>query len=230
MSIWGNVILPQKDGFIYGEKEPGVPCLWFDTGGAQTPADPDVPHGMLLYRDDNDILHPLYPMTTMEAVYGLMDNLEYLKNRLNAVKSGIRSFSASITVPSEGWEGAREPYTQTVALDGILEADDPQYGVVLSGDLDNKLTQMEAYDCIIELTTGNGTVTLSCIEKPDTDITIRLVVNRWDESAQEDAILKLSKNTEGNDIIAAVDGQQYGVQNASVNAVATESNYDFTIL
>ena len=76
MSIWGNVILPQKDGFIYGANEPGVPCLWFNTVGSEIPADPDVSHGMLLYRDSDGVLHPLYPMTTIAAVYGLDNRLE----------------------------------------------------------------------------------------------------------------------------------------------------------
>ena len=172
MSIWGNVTLPQKDGFIYGAKEPGVPCLWFNTAGAEVPADPDVAHGMLLYRDSDDVLHPLYPMTTMAAVYGLKKYLEdfeiaykddgkELKKQLNAAIG-----STSVSLPADGWNEK----TITVNVDGVTETNT----VIVS-------CAAESYEAYCEAAVrcsgqGGGTLSFVCEFVPASAVTVNVVI------------------------------------------------------
>lgn len=229
-SIWGNVVFPQKDGFVYGAQEPNVPCLWFNSGGGSTPADPDVSHGMLLYRDNEDVLHPLYPMTTMAAVYGLKEALNQKDENLMMVAGGLRYFYGTVALPVSGWTGDTAPFTQTVALDGIQAADYPRYGLILSGTTEERLKQVEAFGLIHALETGDGTVTFTCLDdKPDTDLTVQIREVRWDEP-ENIAALMLDEDESGYAATASVDGETYGLKNVTVNSGATAQSYDFTVL
>lgn len=168
MSIWGNVTLPQKDGFIYGEKEPGVPCLWFNTAGAEVPADPDVSHGMLLYRDSEDVLHPLYPMTTIAAVYGLNDKLSALAyaDTEAGKKLDGKIKTASVELPADGWNEK----TITVNVDGVTETNT----VIVS-------CAAESYEAYCEAAVrcsgqGNGTLSFVCEFVPASSVTANVVI------------------------------------------------------
>lgn len=168
MSIWGNVILPQKDGFIYGANEPGVPCLWFNTAGAEVPADPDVSHGMLLYRDSDDLLHPLYPMTTIAAVYGLNKKLIELDNADTEAgkKLSGKIKAASVELPTDGWKEK----TITVNVDGVTETNT----VIVSCAADS----YEAYcEAAVRCTgQGNGTLSFVCEFVPASSVTVNIVI------------------------------------------------------
>lgn len=168
MSIWGNVILPQKDGFIYGANEPGVPCLWFNTNGAEIPADPDVFHGMLLYRDSDDVLHPLYPMTTIAAVYGLNNKLTDLANAdMEAVeKLDGKIKTASVELPVDGW--IEKAITVNVA--GVTEANT----VIVS-------CAAESYEAYCEAAVrcsgqGDGKLSFVCEFVPASAVTVNVVI------------------------------------------------------
>ena len=77
------------------------------------------------------------------------------------------------------WSGDSAPYSQTVALEGILESDSPHYGVVLSGTTEEKLARKEAFGYIDQLETADGAITFTCLEdKPEVSLTIQLEVNR----------------------------------------------------
>lgn len=172
MSIWGNVILPQKDGFIYGANEPGIPCLWFNTDGADVPAAPDVCHGLLLYRDADDALHPLYPMTTMAAVYGLDNRLENLAKENKAYVDGRATTAVSVTLTAAGWSGSG-PYTQTIIVaaltDGRRCSVYPAYG----DDTAANLAMKEACACLSYTKRDGQNVTFTCLDdKPAVDINI----------------------------------------------------------
>lgn len=168
MSIWGNVILPQKDGFVYGAKEPVVPCLWFNTAGAEVPSDPDVSHGMLLYRDTEDVLHPLYPMTTIAAVYGLNEKLTELSeaDRKAGEKLAGKIKSASVELPADGWNEK----TITVNVEGATETNT----VIVS-------CAAESYEAYCEASVrctgqGNGTLSFACEFVPASAVTVNVVI------------------------------------------------------
>ena len=168
MSIWGNVILPQKDGFIYGANEPGVPCLWFNTAGAEIPAEPDVSHGMLLYRDSDGVLHPLYPMTTISAVYGLDNRLEELTKYVD----GRATTDVSVTLPAAGWAGSG-PYTQTVTMAALTDGRRCMVYPAYGDDTAANLSMQEACGCLSYAKREGQNVTFTCLEdKPDVDINV----------------------------------------------------------
>lgn len=86
-----------------------------------------------------------------------------------------KHFEATVTLLASGWAGT--PYTQTIAVEGILATDKPHYGVVLSGD--TKLEQKEAFALVDDLDTEDGSITFTCLEdKPEVDLTVQLEVNR----------------------------------------------------
>lgn len=89
-----------------------------------------------------------------------------------------KHFFKSVTLPASGWSNTI-PYTQTVSLEGILETDEPHWGLVRSGDTAARIAQKEAFDMVDELDTADGSVTFTCDEeKPEVDLTIQLEVNR----------------------------------------------------
>lgn len=84
----------------------------------------------------------------------------------------------SVSVPTSGWTGAG-PYTQTVAVAGLLATDTPLVDISLSGTTAIALTQAAAYGYISKIVTGTDAITLTCLEnKPEVDLTITLKVVR----------------------------------------------------
>jgi hypothetical protein len=86
-----------------------------------------------------------------------------------------KHMSAEVLLAAAGWKG-EGPYTQTIAVEGILATDRPHYGVVYS---DSWETEKEAFSAVDELDTSDGSVTFTCFEdKPGVDLTIQMEVNR----------------------------------------------------
>ena len=90
-----------------------------------------------------------------------------------------KHFLATVSLPAAGWAGDTAPYTQTVAVPGILETDRPHYGVIYSGTAEEKGLQKEGFALVDDLDTGAGSVTFTCFEeRPEADLTVQLEVNR----------------------------------------------------
>ena len=84
-----------------------------------------------------------------------------------------------VQVPASGWTGDVAPYTQRIAVEGVLVPDSPHSSVVYSDDLETKMAQKEAFALVDDLDTEDGFVTFTCFEeKPVTDIAVQLEVNR----------------------------------------------------
>lgn len=84
----------------------------------------------------------------------------------------------NVVLSAAGWS-AEVPYTQTVAVEGILKTDQPHYGVVLSEDRETALAEKEAFAMVDDLDTVDGSVIFTCLEdKPSVALTIQMEVNR----------------------------------------------------
>jgi hypothetical protein len=137
--------------------------------------------------------------------------------------------SAEVLLAATGWQG-EGPFTQTVAVGGILATDRPHYGVVYS---DNWETEKEAFAMVDDLDTADGSVTFTCFaEKPAADITIQMEVNRGAESGgiSPMARLLLDDDESGYGVQAVMGDETYGVGNMTLNSGATDTTYDFTVL
>lgn len=86
----------------------------------------------------------------------------------------VEKVSFSLTVPAAGWAGTQPPYTQSLALEGILETDNPYFAPDFSGG-----DPRYAFGCIDILETQDNKIMLTCLDrKPDRDITLRMEVFR----------------------------------------------------
>ena len=86
---------------------------------------------------------------------------------------------ATVSLPAASWAGEAAPYTQTVAVEGILATDTPHYGIVYSGTAEEKAAQKEGFALVDDLDPGLDSVMFTCLEeKPEADLTVQLEVNR----------------------------------------------------
>lgn len=82
------------------------------------------------------------------------------------------------TITTE-WSGDAAPFTQTVAVEGILKEDWPHVMPVYSEALETALAEKEAWACVSDAKTVDGSIVFSCFEdKPTTAILIQIEVNR----------------------------------------------------
>lgn len=82
-----------------------------------------------------------------------------------------------VTIPTT-WS-ATAPFTITVSTPGITSVDNPLIDVILSANAATAKLQLEAWGLVSQVTTNNGSITATCLEKkPVTAIPIQLKVVR----------------------------------------------------
>lgn len=87
-----------------------------------------------------------------------------------------KTFSATI---GTSWTGGSVPYTQSVAVAGLLASDMPHVTPVYSNTLATALAQREAWGLVSSAEAGADTLTFICLEdKPSTAIPIQIEVIR----------------------------------------------------
>lgn len=118
--------------------------------------------------------------TVNEALGKLEASLDAAEADIAALDAGkAETATYTITLTAAGWQGAATPYTQTVAVAGILVTDTPHYTAVYSGTNDQKIAQQEAWSMVSEDSTANGSITFVCFEdKPEVDLALQLEVIR----------------------------------------------------
>jgi hypothetical protein len=86
--------------------------------------------------------------------------------------------SAKITLPASGWS-SEAPYTQTVAVEGILAADWPHVCLVPSENVESALVQEENWGYVSRGMAEDGSITFTCYEdKPEVNLPLQIEVNR----------------------------------------------------
>lgn len=84
----------------------------------------------------------------------------------------------TVSLPASGWSESA-PFTQSMAVAGLLGTDTPVFGAVYAGEPDGKLAQKEAFALVDELEVSEGNAVFSCFEdRPTVDLTIQMEVNR----------------------------------------------------
>ena len=83
-----------------------------------------------------------------EVAQGIADTANEALEAAEEARTAAEAPSAvyfSVSLPASGWAGVEAPYTQEVAVDGILEADRPRFGVVYSDAQATRLAEKEAF-------------------------------------------------------------------------------------
>lgn len=115
---------------------------------------------------------------TAEAAAATAEAAKTAAEEATAAIAEAAVFHATVVLPVNGWTDAA-PYTQTVQVAGILETDQPHYGVIYSADTATALAEKEAFAMVDDLDTAAGSVTFTCFESvPAVNLTIQLEVNR----------------------------------------------------
>ena len=108
-------------------------------------------------------------------------NLREPSNNADAVRKDYvdkKHAEFQCVATAAGWTGDG-PYTQTIAVQGVLSTDKPHWDVLLSDNVETALAEEEAFAAISKLNTNNGSVVLTCLEeKPEVNVTIQMEVNR----------------------------------------------------
>ena len=110
------------------------------------------------------------------TVYGLQEPINSADAATKGYVDGKRkTFSATI---GTDWTGSW-PYTQTVAVDGILGTDMPHVSPVYDGDSGLAIAQKEAWGCVSCGEALAGGIKFTCLEeKPEAAIPIQIEVMR----------------------------------------------------
>lgn len=103
-----------------------------------------------------------------------------LQRTLQAVYDGVEKVNileTSATLLATGWS-AEEPYEQTIAVDGLLNSDNPFVDVDMSGTFtaDDMKALTAAWAGVLKATAGANTVTVYMSTAPDVDVPIKIKV------------------------------------------------------
>ena len=116
--------------------------------------------------------------TTMQAQFSAF--LAKIQNDLANIEAGSglvtrQTYTATL---GTGWTGSG-PYTQTVAVSGILASDMPHVVPVYDADNTTAQAQREAWGCVSRGDAAAGGIQFTCFEdKPETAIPIQIEVMR----------------------------------------------------
>lgn len=149
--------------------------------------------GLLIQKFINDVILPaMNASNNPQEGLSMQGGINMNGQMLNGIKTpgaddeaankgyvdGKRFVPANVVLSAAGWS-ADAPYTQTVAVEGILKTDRPHYCVVLSEDRETALAEKEAFAMVDDLDTADGSITFTCLEdKPSVALTIQMEVNR----------------------------------------------------
>jgi hypothetical protein len=82
------------------------------------------------------------------------------------------------TLTTASWFGTTSPYSQSVALSGILATDTPIVDIVMSGTYSTDEARIEAWGYIYRAITANGYMVFYATEKPTIPLPIQIKVVR----------------------------------------------------
>lgn len=176
----GDAIRELKGGV--DEKADTSNVLTRDNTSAFTP-DSNYEPATKKYVDDTlvaigagDMAKAIYD-TNNDGVVNVADNAYMLGAQLPAYYAqSPKTFTATVTTT---WTGSAAPYTQTVAVSGLLAIDRPHVAPVYSATNATAIAQREAWACVSKAEAGADAIIFTCFEdKPETAIPIQIEVMR----------------------------------------------------
>ena len=116
---------------------------------------------------------------TADGIAATANNAQSIATNAQNVANTKATVTKIETALTANWIGDAAPYTQTVAVDGILETDTPHISPAYSDTLETAIAQKEAWSMVSKAVTGGGTVTFTCFEDvPSVEIPIVIEVIR----------------------------------------------------
>lgn len=133
--------------------------------------------------------------------------------------------TASIVLSAGLWADQR----QTVAVEGVTA--DASLTDVFACPEPSEENFTVYNECGVRLTAQlDGAVEFAAVDTPTADLTVNLALYfNGSGAASVVGLLDLTED-EGTAVTCAVDGEEYGVDNATVNESPTSETYDFTVL
>ncbi len=138
-----------------------------ETAESKMASDGSVPMSADFDMGENKIINVLEPDNPTDAA-----NKQYVDGK---------RITATVSLKSTGWATTTgsAPYTQTVAVAAVLASDTPHWGVVYSSSDSVRMAEKTAFGLVDDMEAEDGSVTFTCFEdRPETDLTIQLEVNR----------------------------------------------------
>lgn len=165
MKIYGNVILPQKIGVLYGTDKPADCCLWVNPGEASGTIDPDAANALIAYIDSENNIQRIYPVTTIKGVYGLTEELNGIRSGcIDTAKNMIHAITA--TLAADGWKNNQISVTVPgVTADNIV--------IVSYAEGSFEAYCNSSVRCIGQ---ASGTLTFACESVPEIDIRVNVIL------------------------------------------------------
>ena len=119
-------------------------------------------------------------VSTDKIFPGAVVNSKIGANAVTAEKiaGGAVSKTFTATIPASGWTGNAAPYTNTVAVTGVLEADKPFCDIVPSDTLATAEQEIEAWNYMLRAVAAANQCTFYATGIPAVDINIQMVVIR----------------------------------------------------
>lgn len=89
-----------------------------------------------------------------------------------------KHLSVNVIATAAGWTG-EGPYTQSINVPGLLNADKPHIGVLYSDSAEVEESEVEAASYLRKVIATENTLTITCADgKPEVDLNLLLEVNR----------------------------------------------------
>lgn len=123
---------------------------------------------LLRCTDNGGNQYLLYPVTTIEAVDGLTEELEALRT---AAPAAGRYYTATI---GTNWTEAAGLFVQVITLEGILVTDRPIVDILLSTDAFTAHKELTMYDVIHSIHTLDRAIMVYAHEPTDVELRIQL--------------------------------------------------------
>ena len=110
----------------------------------------------------------------------LLNEINALKLEIDEVQQSVAEripLNYTVTLVAENWLGDTAPYTQTVAVSGILATDSPIVDILLTDG--SETAELEAWGYIGRIDTAADSITVTCFEdKPSIDLNVQIKVVR----------------------------------------------------